>query len=85
MCSAQWHRESGGLALFLNKQPLQPLQLNPNTASSSSARPLGKAEHKSAAKAGGAGRGEICCWLSENPWHIFGYGLEKGMVEGLAT
>lgn len=85
VCSAQWHRESGGLALFLNKQPLQPLQLNPNTASSSSARPLGKAEHKSAAKAGGAGRGEICCWLSENPWHIFGYGLEKGMVEGLAT
>lgn len=85
MCSAWWHREPGGLAL-LNKQPLHPLQLKPNTASSASVRrPFGKAEHKVLPKPEGEGEGKICCWLSENPWHVFGYGMKKEAVEGLAT
>lgn len=41
---------------LLNKQPLHPLQLNPNAASSVSVRrPFGKAEHKVLPKLEGEG------------------------------
>lgn len=62
---------------LLNKQPLHPLQLNPNAASSVSVRrPFGKAEHGVLPSWRGR-EGEICCWLSENPWHIFGYRMQR--------
>lgn len=78
VCSAWWHRESGGLVL-LNKQPFHSLQPNPNasilTACEETFR---KGRAQSPAKAwGGGGRGEICWWLSENPWHIFGYRMKR--------
>lgn len=59
MCSAWWHRESGGLVL-LNKQPFHSLQPNPNasilTACEETFR-KGRAQRPAKAWGGGEGEG----------------------------